>query len=93
MGSARKLRQKPSLVPHEAQQKAVREIVVLKAQGRSLRAIAADIKSATWACRASSRASGRRDAVAAERFSHTTECFSASGPIVSPKCCQRVDVY
>jgi DNA invertase Pin-like site-specific DNA recombinase len=38
------------LVPHEAQQDAIREIVALKAQGRSLRAIAT--KSATWACRA-----------------------------------------
>jgi putative DNA-invertase from lambdoid prophage Rac len=47
------------LVPVEAQQDAIREMVTLKAQGLSLRAIAAEMQAkghqitATWACRAS----------------------------------------
>ena len=46
------------LVPVEAQQEAILEMVDLQAQGLSLRAIAAamqemDTRSATWACRAS----------------------------------------
>jgi putative DNA-invertase from lambdoid prophage Rac len=47
------------LVPHEPEQEAIREMIALKSQGRSLRAIAAEMQgekghqSATWACRAS----------------------------------------
>jgi putative DNA-invertase from lambdoid prophage Rac len=45
------------LVPHEAQQDAIREIVATEGSGEALRAIAAEMqrratKSATWACRA-----------------------------------------
>jgi hypothetical protein len=38
------------------------------------------------------RAAELHDAFAAERFSHTTECFSAPGATVSRKICQRVGV-
>jgi len=34
------------LVPHEAEQEAIREVVELRAQGRSLRAIAAAMQAA-----------------------------------------------
>jgi putative DNA-invertase from lambdoid prophage Rac len=43
------------LVPHEQGQAAIREMVAMKAQRLSLRAIAAELqakKSATWACKA-----------------------------------------
>ena len=48
------------LVQHEAEQEAIREMVALRAEGKPLRAIAAEMQeiSATWACRVSYASDG-----------------------------------